>query len=429
MTTPKVEVLPITKGATPDPNNVNKHTAKGGKLLDNSLRKRGAFRSIASAGKGVDTPVVYAGNYTLEKAVDAGFTEIINVHVTGNQLVNVVRDDLAPNSPEAIALGIEDNEIAKQSYNPDIDILAAIMADPMMQAIQAEDRILSEIVGSMGVKGESVDAPAEIDRAAELQTKWNTATGQLWKLGEHRLLIGDCTVRENVERLMGVERAGMCFTSPPYNAGISARLRGNTSIDDNFYGDEYDDNQTEDNYLRLLNDFTNNALSCCDYVFVNIQVLAGNKKAFIRYWANLCDVFCDVAIWDKGRAAPQQAQRVMDSRFEFVLVFGGNGSRAIGTRDFRGMVHNVYEGSPQRYNENADIHAATMPIDFPEYFIKTFTNNGELIYEPFCGTGTTIIAAHNLNRRCYAMEISEKYGAVILERFLTATNIEPELVK
>lgn len=91
---PKVEVLPIEKAATPDSNNINKHTQKGGGLLENSLRKRGAFRSIASVGKGVDMPVVMAGNYTLEKAIDAGFTEVINIHVTGNQLVNVVRDDL-----------------------------------------------------------------------------------------------------------------------------------------------------------------------------------------------------------------------------------------------------------------------------------------------------------------------------------------------
>ena len=150
MSTPKVDVLPIEQGATPDPKNVNKHTQKGGGFLENSLRKRGAFRSIASAGKGVDVPVVMAGNFTLEKAVAAGFTEIVNVHVTGNQIVNVVRDDLAPNSAEAIALGLEDNEIGKQSYNPDLDILAAVMADPAMQTLRDEDKILAGIVEGMG---------------------------------------------------------------------------------------------------------------------------------------------------------------------------------------------------------------------------------------------------------------------------------------
>jgi len=92
-----------------------------------------------------------AGNYTLEKAVDAGFTEVINVHVTGNQLVNVVRDDLEPNSAAAIALGLEDNEIGKQSYNPDLDILAAVMADPAMQTLKDEDKILAGLVEGMGL--------------------------------------------------------------------------------------------------------------------------------------------------------------------------------------------------------------------------------------------------------------------------------------
>jgi hypothetical protein len=63
---------------------------------------------------------------------------------------------------------------------------------------------------------EPVDAEPQIDRAAELQEKWQTASGQLWQLGEHRLLIGDCTVRENVDRLMGGEMADMVFTDPPF---------------------------------------------------------------------------------------------------------------------------------------------------------------------------------------------------------------------
>ena len=145
MSEPRVEVLPIEQGATPDPNNVNKHTARGGTLVSNSLQKRGAFRSIASAGKGAETPVVYAGNLTLQTAVDAGFTEIVNVHVRGDQLVNVVRDDIEPGSAEAIALGLEDNESAAKSYNPDIDILAALAAgdNAILTALRADDKVFN----------------------------------------------------------------------------------------------------------------------------------------------------------------------------------------------------------------------------------------------------------------------------------------------
>ena len=158
---PRVEVLPIEQGATPDPANVNKHTQRGGGLLENSLRKRGAFRSIASAGKGAETPVVYAGNLTLQKAVEAGFTEIVNVHVTGNQIVNVVRDDIAPGSPEAAALGIEDNEIGRVSYNPDIDILAALAAgdSALLSAVRQQDDIFNGLID--GAMNTPIDYAAE----------------------------------------------------------------------------------------------------------------------------------------------------------------------------------------------------------------------------------------------------------------------------
>jgi len=165
MSKPKIEVLPIKQAATPDLNNINKHTQRGRGLHENSMRKRGAGRSIFSAGKGVDLPVVMGGNQTLEIAATLGM-EVINVHTTGNTIVNVVRDDIVPGSPEFYALALEDNYVANVSYNPDIDILAAVMADPAMQALKAEDKMLADIVEGMGGKqtasfiGGSFETPA-----------------------------------------------------------------------------------------------------------------------------------------------------------------------------------------------------------------------------------------------------------------------------
>ena len=165
------------------------------------------------------------------------------------------------------------------------------------------------------------DVEPQIDRAEELREKWGVELGQLWQLGEHRLICGDCTDADVVDRLMGGEKAQMCFTSPPYNAGVSAKLRGNTSIDDNLYKNEYNDNKPQYEWFLLMRDFTNIGLGVSDYLFVNVQSLAGNKRALIQYWSEFVDFYADVAIWDKQHAAPAVARRVMDSRFEFVLVF------------------------------------------------------------------------------------------------------------
>lgn len=139
----------------PDPQNVNKHTQRGYTLVDNSIRKRGLGRGIVAAGKGVEKPVIIAGNLTHEVAGDAGIEDVIFVHTSGDQLVVTVRDDIAPGSAEAIALGIEDNSAAHDSYNPDLDILAAVMADPAMQVLKEQDKILAGIVEGMGLKDES----------------------------------------------------------------------------------------------------------------------------------------------------------------------------------------------------------------------------------------------------------------------------------
>ena len=182
MNNPRVDVLPIDQGATPDLQNVNRHTQRGRGLHENSMRKRGAGRSIFSAGKGVDVPVVMGGNQTLEIAATLGM-EVINVHTNGQAIINVVRDDIVPGSPEFYALALEDNYVANVSYNPDLDILAAVMADPAMQALKNEDKMLADIASGMGLKEETKDAEPQIDRAAELQEKWGTKLGDLWGMG------------------------------------------------------------------------------------------------------------------------------------------------------------------------------------------------------------------------------------------------------
>jgi hypothetical protein len=200
----QIEIVPIERGATPDPNNVNKHTERGSALLENSIRRRGAFRSIASAGKNVETPVVGAGNFTFEKAIDAGFTEIINVHTKGNQLVNVVRDDLDPTSPEFFALALEDNEIGKQSYNPDVDLAATLAADPAIALLRSEDHLLNQVLEDMGSKSVlRINAGDESDEFAE---------GDQWREGSYMLMVNlECDPEKREFLLNYVKENNLAF--------------------------------------------------------------------------------------------------------------------------------------------------------------------------------------------------------------------------
>ena len=240
--------------------------------------------------------------------------------------------------------------------------------------------------------------------------------GDLIEIGHHRLLCGDSTNADDVAKLMNGERSSLSFTSPPYNAGKSETLSGNTHTKDNKYN-EYNDDQNKADYLDLLIGFTNNALMFSDYLICNIQSLAGNKIALIEYLFHYKDNFIDVAIWDKGHGAPAMAENVMTSAWEYMFFISSkeNASRAIPNANFRGTIPNIYRGKPQRNNEFSKIHAATFSIDLPEWAIQ-FTKSKDIILDQFIGTGTTMVAAHQLNRICYGMELDPKYCQVIIDR-------------
>ena len=249
--------------------------------------------------------------------------------------------------------------------------------------------------------------------------------GDLFEIGEHRLLCGDSTDSDQVAKLMNGQKANLSFTSPPYNAGKSEALSGNTHTIDNKYN-EYNDNQTKDNYLDLLIGFTNNALLNSDYLICNIQSLAGNKIALIEYLYQYKDNFIDVAIWDKGHGAPAMAENVMTSAWEYMYFISSKdkASRAIPNAKFRGTVPNIYRGKPNRNNEFSSVHAATFPIDLPEWALQ-FTKEKDIVLDQFCGTGTTMVASHQLKRKCYGMELDPKYCQVIVDRM---KKLDPSLI-
>lgn len=251
--------------------------------------------------------------------------------------------------------------------------------------------------------------------------------GEVYQLGRHRLMVGDSTKIEDVEKLMNGQKADISFTSPPYNVGKNAVLSSHDQDKDNKYLDGYNDDNPE--YDLLLRNSTALMLTYSDYVFVNLQMLAGNKITVIDWLQHFKDNLSDIAVWDKGNAQPSMAYRVMNSVFEFIFIFSKEGKRSVGTNEFRGTVSNVYNAPPQRNNEFADLHTATFPIHFPSHFISSFTNKDNIVLDLFGGSGSTLIACEQLNRTCYMMEIDERYCDVIRKRYAKFIGKEDEWEK
>ena len=235
-----------------------------------------------------------------------------------------------------------------------------------------------------------------------------TKRGDIWLLGNHRLMCGDSTMIDDVEKLMNGNKADILFTSPPYNVGKTPN--GN----DNKYR-EYKDNQIEQEYLSLLIDFTNNGLLFSDYVFCNVQSVAGNKTILIDYLYQLKEKFADTIIWDKETAEPAMARRVLNSRFEYIHIFSNDATRAVGKKDFRGDVPNVFKLNSRAGKEFAKIHKATFRVELPEYFIDKFVETS--VMDLFGGTGTTMIAAEKKKVKSFLMELDNVYCDVIIKRW------------
>ena len=234
--------------------------------------------------------------------------------------------------------------------------------------------------------------------------------GDLLEIGEHRLLCGDSTDSDQVAKLMNEQKADIAFTSPPYNAGTTPTeiKMGKTSK----YANDSDD-KSEDEYLKLLTDFTNNTLLFSEYSFVNIQSLSGNKTALIDFLFNMKSFYADTLIWQKQNAQPAMAENVLNSQFEYIHVFSHKANRAIGTKQFRGTLSNVLDISKQNKNGVKE-HNATFPIDFAAHFVQNFCEKSVL--DLFLGSGTTMVASHQLKRKCYGMELDPKYCQVIIDR-------------
>ena len=233
--------------------------------------------------------------------------------------------------------------------------------------------------------------------------------GDLIEIGEHRLLCGDSTNSDEVSKLMNGEKADMVFTSPPYNANTT--LNGKK-----LYLNNTLDNKTEKDYLNFLDDIKNAFipfLKSKGFVCWNIMYNNNSRSAFIKNVNNFINsnlLLDETVIWKKN-AIPLSAG--LARAFEFIFIF----QKDVIDRTYKkkhDYVENVWEIS----NANTQIkgHNACYPVKLPSKGIEIFTDLNMNVFDPFLGSGTTMVAAHQLKRKCYGMELDPKYCQVIIDR-------------
>ena len=258
----------------------------------------------------------------------------------------------------------------------------------------------------------------------EVQT--DIVLGDLFEIGQHRLFCGDSTDSDAVARLMNGEKADMVFTSPPYNSGGNSGTggyRGNDKRETKkFYNkQEISDNWTKEGYFKF-----------CISILNNISIISQDNTPVlwnVMYNANSRDdygkvIFSDLnpftvketIIWDKGVGMNICSTGILSRTCELIFLMSK------GEKYYTNQLNDTYWNTWRISNKQGENmkwgHGASFPVQLPSEGIEKFSKINSLIYEPFTGSGTTMVAAHQLKRRCYGMELDVKYCDVIVQRML-----------
>ena len=297
----------------------------------------------------------------------------------------------------------------KLTMNSDFDI--DILNDELMNSFDTID--MSDFGFDLDLDIEEEQEIIE-DEVPEVPEEPKAKLGDIYQLGNHRLMCGDSTKEEDVAKLMNGVKADISFTSPPYNAG-SLNINGNETTQKKY--NEYNDNKSEEEYYCFLKENMNLLLKYSNEVFYNIGLVENNKRPIIKLQYDFINNFKDIIYWEKNTCAPHIQPGVVNNLIEFILCFG-NGKRKFEKAQFsQGTYWNVIKGNNASGNEYSKIHKATFPMYLPTEIIKNFCEEGNIVLDSFGGTGTTLIACEQLNRKCYMMELDPHYIDVIIQRW------------
>lgn len=423
---------------TPDARNANKGTARGAAMIRASLKEYGAGRSILLDRNGA----IIAGNKTWENAGALGHKDVIVVKTDGSQLVAVQRMDLDLGDKRARQLAIADNRSAEVSLEWDPETLKGLAGDgvdlaPFWSADELEELWAPD---SALLTGE--------DEAPPLPKKAVTRFGELWVLGEHRLLCGDATKPADLAAVLGGAVAHAIWTDPPYNVVYEGKTKDKLKIQNDSLSDSAF-------WAFMLSAFTaaKDAVRPGGAIYVAHADISAEQvlNAFREAGFHLsgCLIWRKNALvlgrrdyqtrhepilygWRPGARHKFKGGRRQTSVLEFTApraqkIPDGSWQLTIGddTLVIRGTDLTLELAAGTLISEDRPIrsteHPTMKPVSLVRRLLLNSTSRGDLVLDPFGGSGSTLIACQTMNRRAALLELDPLYCDVIIERWQAAT--------
>jgi site-specific DNA-methyltransferase (adenine-specific) len=428
---PTVTSRPIAE-LLPDTKNANRGTQRGKAMIEASLRKYGAGRSILIDKHGS----IIAGNKTAENASAAGLEDVLIVQSDGRKLIAVQRMDLDLSTDQAAReLAIADNRAAEVSLEWDAATLQELDID-LAQFWTPEELAKLDGNGALiaALLGDENDVP-------EVPAEPVTQLGDLYTLGDHRLLCGDATSATDVGRLMNGEQARCMWTDPPYGV----EYKGGTK-----------------QKLEILNDTAEGLAGLLAGAFAAAsEVLEPGAAIYVAHPAGPLSVtfgqeflaagwrLHQTIIWDKGGMVLGHS----DYHYAHEPIYYGMTQRA-GKTGKSGKYHDAHDGIHYGYTpgtgrngrgskgwfgndsqrsvlsypkpQRSESHPTMKPVGLVEQCLGNSTAAGSIVLDLFGGSGTTLIAAQKMGRAARLMELGPGYCDVIVARWEQATGRKAE---
>jgi DNA modification methylase len=377
-----------------NPNNPNTHPEHQLKELAKSLDRFSQVKNIV-----VWNGFFLAGHGLAMAAEKEGIEELVAVDVSEWDEQTAIEFMIADNRlPE---LSIIDNEMLTTVFN-DLELPGDI---PGVD-IEYVNAILStgpDFDVPFDFDGEWEEPPEpQIDKADELRQEYGVEVGQLWALGDHRLICGDCTDKEVVNRVMGGERSLLYLSDPPYginrDVGFtgSGGFSGKGPIPRRQYGDVWDKKRPDKDtfFMHLSN--TKSAI-----------IFGGN------YFADILPKSTHWIVWDKLNTMPSYG--------DCELLWTNINRQSVKKITYK------YNGAIGK--EKNRFHPTQKPVGLLSDILNEYSSENEIVLDCYLGSGTTLIACEQLNRQCRAIELEPKYVGVTIKRWEELTGEKAVLLE
>lgn len=353
----------------------------------------------------------------------------------GEKEVDVRVPDRKLTKKEMMELNLRLN---KNTGSWNIDQLLNLDTDLLMD-VGFEETELGEYWDSLL---EIEDDGFNIEKALEEAKEPITKEGELWQLGDHRLLVGDATKEEDVKRLAGEDKINMVYCDPPYN--IKLDYSKGISTKGKYKGSKVEDNKKIEDYKAWLDTTIKNALKIV------------KKNAHIFYWGDQKLIWLLQQLYEENGIKPKRVCLWIKNNFNMTpqvafnkvyepCVYGTIGKPylnkkmknlnevlnkevGVGNNTIDDILDIIDIWLVKRDNAQEYEHPTQKPVTLNEKPMKRCTQAGDKVLDLFGGSGSTLIAAEQLKRKCYMMEIDPIFATVILNRYEKFTETKPKKI-